>query len=130
MKKLLILLPVLLLFSCSKEKISIPSDAVVKVRCFAEDIEEGEAINVDITYKLDDQDEKTESLEMSVYQGVLKTEVGIGQLVNLETLFIKYETSDQVKIWHRISNMDESDIYVETSSTDLNNTSIEYDYNF
>lgn len=130
MKNLLLLLSVLLLFSCKKDKTNIPSNTVVKVVCFANDIEEGESVSVNITYRLQGENEESSLLEMSVHQGVYNTEVGIGQLVDLESLSLNYETSDQIKIWHKVSNMDETETYEEISPTNLHNTTMQFDYSF
>lgn len=130
MRKLLLLIPILLLFSCKKEKISIPSDAVIKVECFSDQIEEGESVSVEITYKLAGEDEEISSLEMSVHQGVYVTEVGLSQLIELKSLSLDYETSDQIRIWHRISNMNESEVYEETDPVELHNSTLQFDYSF
>lgn len=130
MRKILFLLPFLLLFSCKKDKINVPSDEIIKVECFSDQIEEGESVTVDIIYQLKGEDEKSNTLEMSVYQGVLNTEVGLNQLSELKSLSLNYETSDQLRIWHRISNMDESEVYEEISPTDLHNSSMQFNYTF
>lgn len=130
MKKLLFLLPLLLIFSCTKQNNSITAGTPVKFTCFADEISEGESVIVDVIYQLQGESPVSHSLEMYVQQGIVHNQVGLGQLVDLESLSLDYQTPDQVKIWHTVTNMDESETYEEISPTDLHNTSMQFDYNF